>query len=114
MRLRLVVIALLGLALSTTVQAQTISGHIYDDRDADGIRGAGEPGIPGVEIVLYGTTAVGGAVNQMVVSASDGSYSFAPGDGFYLVMAIDPAGWRLGPARRDGIAPGTPGYIEPL
>jgi hypothetical protein len=96
------------LAVSPSV-AQVISGTIYDDRDGDGIRDPGEPGIGGVEVRLYGA-----AFDQTVVTASDGSYSFSPGDGQYLIAPIDPAGWRLGPTRVDGFAESTPGYIFPV
>jgi lysophospholipase L1-like esterase len=113
-RLGATALVLLALGAGLEARAQTISGTVFDDRDADGIQDAGEPGIAGVEVVLYGKTNPGGVtVDQTVVTASDGTYSFSPGDGFYLVMPVDPAGWRLGPARADGFVPG-PGYVAPV
>jgi len=109
----LVAVVLLPAAAST-LRAQTVSGVVFDDRDADGIRDVGEPGLGGVQVVLYGTTAADVTVDQTTVTASDGSYAFTPGDGFYLVMPLDPSGWRPVPARSDGVAPSTPGYTAPL
>lgn len=114
MRTRALLLLLALGACSATV-AQTISGRVFEDRDADGILDPGEPGIAGIEVTLFGRTSPGNAtVDQTATTASDGSYAFSPGDGFYLVMPVDPPGWRLGPARFDGFAQGTPGYAAPV
>ncbi len=54
-----------------------LSGTVYTDRNNDGVHDADEPGISGVTLTLSGTDAAGAAVNRSMVSATDGSFSFA-------------------------------------
>ena len=98
-----------GLAL-----AQSVSGTAFDDRNGNGIKDPGEPAIPGVPIELYGTPDAGGAFDQSVVSAADGTFAVAPGNGCYLLRASDPAGWRQSLVRSDSVAVTTPGYTFPI
>ena len=63
---------------------------------------------------LFGTTGLGGGVDQTVATGVDGSFLFSPGDGCYLVSPIDPLGWRMGPTRADRFLESTPGYLPPV
>lgn len=65
------------------VQGQGLSGSVYVDRDGNGQRDAGEPGIAGVTITLSGTTAGGQDVCVVIspspctaVTDASGSYQF--------------------------------------
>ena len=65
--------------------ARVVHGVVYDDRDADGVRDAGEPGLPGVQV---------SDGRGLVRTGPDGRFRLAarPGD---TVFAIKPAGWRV-------------------
>jgi hypothetical protein len=66
------------------IVAGTVAGTIYEDRDGDGRRDRGEPGIADVAV------SNGRAV---VLSDRDGGYRIAVEPG-QTVFAIKPAGWR--------------------
>ncbi len=74
----------------------SLGDFVWDDPDADGVQGAGEPGVPGVTVTLYGadpTTAVATTTTNDV-----GFYEFAglvPGT--YTVTFTQPAGYELSP-----------------
>jgi len=102
------------LAASGPATAQTVSGAVFEDRNGDGIRDPSEPAVPGVVVELYGTPDAGGAVDLSVQTAADGSYSFSPGDGCYLLRVVDPPGWRPSETRSDGFNQATPGYVAPV
>ncbi len=53
-----------------------LSGFVYLDAGADGVRGPGEAGIGGVNIQLTGTDATGAPVSVNVVTGADGSFLF--------------------------------------
>src|SRR5262245_26856083 len=95
----------LGLALTVLTvaaarsPAQSVPGTAFGDRDDNGRRDPGEPALAGVQIELYGVRDVGGATNPTATTAADGSFSFGPGNGCYLLRPVDPAGWRAGRAR---------------
>ncbi len=72
-----------------------VAGTVYDDRDGDGRRDRGEPGLPGVAVSNG---------RKLVLSAQDGSYRIAVAPG-QTVFAIKPAGWRY--AAGDPAAPGA-------
>jgi hypothetical protein len=79
-----------------------LSGNVYFDRNDDGIRDPGEPGIGGVEIRLSGP------VTLTTITAPDGSWSFTglpPGD--YTVTEVQPGGWLDGQDSR-GTVGATP------
>ena len=107
-------VALFCLVASGPAAAQSVSGSAYEDRNANGIRDAGEPALPGVSVTLFGTPDGGGAVDQTVPSAPDGSFAFAPGAGCYLVSPRDPEGWRLSWTRQARVNDSTPGYVFPV
>jgi hypothetical protein len=82
-------------ALANTVMATTeivggsINGTKFNDADGDGVRDAGESGVPGISIILTPTNPPGTAQN--VETGGDGSYTF--GDltaGMYTVSEIVP------------------------
>ena len=93
---------------------QAVSGTTFEDRNADGLRDPGEPAIPGVSVTLFGTRDVGGALEQTVATAGDGTFTLAPGNGCYLLGAADPVGWRQSATRSDSVIDTTPGYAFPI
>lgn len=66
-----------------------LGGHVYIDRDNDGQRDPGEPGIAGVTITLSGTAANGAAVNRTAVTDATGRFQF---DG---LLPSDASGYTL-------------------
>lgn len=72
-----------------------VAGTVYDDRDGDGRRDRGEPGIPGVAVSNG---------RALVLSGPDGGYRIAVEPG-QTVFAIKPAGWRH--ATGDPATPGA-------
>lgn len=48
-----------------------LSGAVYFDKNGNGVRDAGEPGLPGVTVTLSG------AVSRTITTGADGSYQFA-------------------------------------
>lgn len=58
------------------IPLSSIAGFVYNDRDNDGQRDAGENGYAGVVIRLTGTDDLGNAVTREVVTGPDGSYRF--------------------------------------
>ncbi len=75
---------ILALVAASTASAASASGVVFDDRNANGVRDAGEPGIAGVAV------SDGRAV---VVSDAAGHYEIAAADGATLFV-IKPRGWR--------------------
>jgi hypothetical protein len=55
----------------------SLSGFVYADANANGVRDAGEAGIRDVAIKLEGTDANGNTVVLTTTTASDGGYAFA-------------------------------------
>lgn len=93
---------------------QTVSGVAFEDRDGDGVRDAGEPGLAGLDVRLFGRTDAGDSVDAAAATAPDGSFSFSPGDGCYVLRLVDPPGWRASIARDDSLPEGAPGYTYPV
>ena len=56
--------------------ASSLAGTVYRDFSNDGIVGGTEPGIGGVTVTLVGTDIYGVVVNEMLISAGDGTYLF--------------------------------------
>src|SRR5262245_30830685 len=102
------------LAAATGAFAQTVSGQAFEDRNGNGQRDAGEPALPSVSVEVYGRQSGPVLYDQTSLSAADGSFSFSPGNGCYLVRAADPPGWRGSFARFDVTPVTTPGYVAPL
>ena len=91
-----------------------VAGSTFEDRNGNGLRDPGEPALAGVSVELFGTRDAGGAFDQTVMSAADGSFSIAPGNGCYLLRGADPAGWRRSSTRADSVIDTTPGYSFPV
>ena len=74
------------------VQAASISGVKFLDLDVDGVRDAGEPGLPGVLIGL--DLGNDGITEQFATTGTDGSYLFAGmAPGTHRVSEIVPEGF---------------------
>jgi len=106
--------AAFALTIALPAAAQTVTGQAYEDRNGNGQRDAGEPALPGVQLETYGRQDGPVLYDQTGASAADGSFSFAPGNGCYMVRAADPAGWRGSFARFDVTVDTVPGYDFPL
>jgi len=77
-----------------------ISGFVYQDRNRDGVRGAGEFGLGGVTMTLTGNDDLGRAIRRTTVTAADGSYNFGNlRSGSYFVSRAVPAGYQAGSVR---------------
>jgi hypothetical protein len=86
---------ILSLAPARAAGTGSISGVVFFDADGNGIRGAGEPGLAGVEVQLADARMLGhAATSNSVLSAADGSYSFVDlSPGSYVVSETDPSGY---------------------
>lgn len=73
----------------------TISGHVYHDRDDNGVRETGEEGIAGVTLRLI--DADGNQVAATTSGGADGYYEFTGLDrGTYTIVEVQPVGWLDG------------------
>ncbi len=79
------VLACCGIVAATAHAQETARGVVYNDRNGDGIRGAGEGGIAGVR-VSNGL--------DVVKTDSSGQYEL-PISSDSIVFVIKPAGWRV-------------------
>ncbi len=59
-----------------TVLASSITGAVYLDANNDGVRGASEVGVPGVQITLTGTDSSNNSVTRTTLTSNTGSWSF--------------------------------------
>ena len=96
----------------------SISGFVYVDANNNGVKDAGEAGIPGVGVRLTGNTANGTPVNLTTVTAADGSFTF-PGLGAsdatgYTITETQPAGYTDGKTTVTAGSPGTPAGTKPI
>jgi len=73
-------------------------GAVYEDTNANGIKDAGEPGIPGVAITLTGTSVVDGAITpKTATTGADGTYTFTNlTPGTYTIAETQPTGFANG------------------
>ncbi len=107
---------LTGLAVilaGLTTPAQEIAGRVFEDLDGDGVQDAGEAGLKGIAVRAYGSPDAGGTFDQTVTTGIDGSFSFSPGAGCYLLRVQDPPGWRRTLGRYDERSQGAPEYPHP-
>ncbi|MBI1764183.1 MAG: carboxypeptidase regulatory-like domain-containing protein [Acidobacteria bacterium] len=73
-----------------------LSGFVYCDTNNDGVKQAGEGGVPGVTIQLMGTDSQG-PVNLSTATDASGSYSFSNlRPGTYTIKELQPAGFTDG------------------
>ncbi len=96
----------------------SISGFVYVDANNNGVKDAGEAGIPGVGVRLTGNTANGTPINLTTVTAADGSFTF-PGLGAsdaagYTITETQPAGYTDGKTTVVAGSPGTPVGAKPV
>ena len=89
-------------------QPATLSGHVYHDRNNNGIREAGEEGIAGVTIVVTPVSSISPQSPLTVTTDANGFYQvtgLAPG--VYNVVETQPVNWLDGQDRA-GTVNGTP------
>ncbi|MCA3001077.1 MAG: SdrD B-like domain-containing protein [Burkholderiales bacterium] len=90
----------------------TISGYVYHDRNNNGQKEAGEPGIAGAQMQLVGTDIIGNAVSLSATTDVNGQYTFtvAPSDptGYTVRQVSQPAGFFDGKEIRGQVAAGEP------
>ena len=82
--LRVVTVVSFALAIAAAANAAAVRGVVFDDRNGNGVRDAGEPGLAGVAV------SDGVAVVQ---TDATGRYDLAAADGATLFV-IKPRGWR--------------------
>jgi hypothetical protein len=78
------------------VVPSSVAGYVYLDSNDNGVRDAGEAGIPGVAMMLTGSNDLG-SVNLTAATAVDGSYQLSnlrPGN--YTITETEPAGYLHG------------------
>jgi uncharacterized protein (DUF2141 family) len=79
------------------VRPARLSGFVYHDRDNDGVKDAGEPGIAGAGVALTGTDDVGQPVQLTQKTGPDGAYEFTDlRPGTYALSEAQPAGYLDG------------------
>jgi fimbrial isopeptide formation D2 family protein len=75
----------------------SISGFVYVDRNSNGFRDAGEVGIPGVTVQLFGIDLAGRSATATVVTDGNGYYSFRRmTPGAYRIIEQQPAAYLDG------------------
>jgi uncharacterized repeat protein (TIGR01451 family) len=102
----------------TQVQAASLAGTVFQDRDRSGANGgvpqaAGiEPRVAGVTVTLTGTDAFGSAVNRSVTTDPNGNYSFADlapaGASGYTLTETQPLSLENGPVAPPVAGPNAP------
>ena len=92
-----------GQTISATYGSGSITGYVFDDLNNNGVRDAGEPGVPGATVQLWGvnnqvnvkvqTPAPAESIFQTETSGAAGNYDFTgvPA-GTFFVRAILPGG----------------------
>ena len=86
----------------------SLSGYVYVDIDADGIRDDFERVLRGVQIILTGTDDEGEDVYRSTFTKTDGTYLFDElAAGTYEITEVQPEQFIEGPAN----APGTAGGV---
>jgi lysophospholipase L1-like esterase len=105
---------LLLLAAGASSTAQTVSGRLFEDRDGNSLLDPSDPFLGGIPVGLFGETNGGFSFDQIVATATDGFFSFSPGNGCYLIDLPDPPGWRMSPPRWDRVPDSAPGYSLPV
>ncbi|MCZ2342684.1 MAG: carboxypeptidase regulatory-like domain-containing protein [Bacteroidales bacterium] len=76
----------------------SIAGSVYNDLNGNGIRDAGEPGIPNVSVQLTGTDVNGNPVSQSATTDVDGNYLFTnlPAGSYTVTEPTQPSGYADG------------------
>ncbi len=82
-----------ALVWGASAQDGGVSGVVFFDKDANGARGSGEPGLAGVTVELRDGVTGGQAIRLFVQTSSDGSYHFeglSAGAYTVAVLVADP------------------------
>lgn len=77
-----------------------VGDYVWEDLNGNGIQDAGEPGIPGLEVLLEGTAGDGSQISMITLTDATGKYNFdklLPGT--YTIKVNLPDGFRTGPYR---------------
>jgi cyclophilin family peptidyl-prolyl cis-trans isomerase len=83
----------------------SLTGTVYNDLTAGGIRASSDPGVAGATVILNGEMNTGAPIDQTTTTASDGTYTFtALPAGSYFLQVVPPSGFRA-----TGATPGTLG-----
>jgi protocatechuate 3,4-dioxygenase beta subunit len=86
----------------------SLSGHVFDDCNNNGVQDTNESPLPGVTITLVGTTTTGGSVFQTTTTDANGLYTFSGlATGTYMVTQTMPAGYLPGK-----VIPGSLGGVS--
>jgi hypothetical protein len=81
----------------TTQNCRAIIGDfVWEDRDQDGIQDPGEPGIPGVKIIILVVPKGGLSTPDTIVTDADGKFLYTGPAGQYKLTIILPPGYVLG------------------
>lgn len=90
----------------------SLSGHVYHDRNDNGIRESGEEGIGGVQLLITPVSTIGVQLSITTTTDANGFYSvtgLAPGE-YTVTEVVQPAGYVDGkdtPGTVDGIKVGS-------
>src|SRR5829696_4696066 len=73
-------------------------GAVFEDTNGNGVKDAGEPGVPNVTITLSGNSVVGGTITpKTATTVADGTYTFTGlTSGTYMIVETQPAGYSDG------------------
>jgi protocatechuate 3,4-dioxygenase beta subunit len=99
------------------LEPSSLAGVVFHDVNGDGVRDAGEVGIPNVQIILSGTNDLGQSVKQTVTTDAVGAYRFDKlRPGVYRIDEVQPEGWittknAAGQVSRDSSVPETRGSV---
>ncbi|MCA9140337.1 MAG: hypothetical protein KDB00_26380, partial [Planctomycetales bacterium] len=87
----------IDVGLVPLAQTNTIASLVWNDIDGDGVRDIGEPGLDGVDVLLYEATGL--RLIAATTSENGGLYSFSGlPQGGYMVEVLRPGGFDFSPA----------------
>ncbi|UJS26611.1 IPTL-CTERM sorting domain-containing protein [Thiothrix winogradskyi] len=76
--------------LDVGLSVSSVSGYVLEDRNANGVHDAAEPGIAGVSLTLVGNDVFGNPLTATATTNADGFYSFSVPAGTYTVTETNP------------------------
>ncbi|HGG63538.1 MAG TPA: hypothetical protein ENK34_03095, partial [Rhodobacteraceae bacterium] len=74
-----------GDSMAVPAAPTSITGVVYRDYNANGVRDTHEPGVPNVTVTAYPASATGSTGGVSATTAADGSYSLATGAGQWRI-----------------------------
>ena len=106
-------LVLLGMLLSATAQAATISGSVIDDRNGDGALRA-EPGL--AQVVVYLDEDGDGVLDgdRRCTAAATEPCGLTGGDGLFTISELPPGGYQVRVVVPDGWRLTTPAAVDVL